>query len=345
MSTGSRSGVYPRLCGGTLWHCPARRRGCGLSPPVRGNLVAGRHQAGHRRSIPACAGEPWWSTADAVRPWVYPRLCGGTLYASYPDGPRWGLSPPVRGNLSQTWQYAPAERSIPACAGEPSRAAAEKGLSEVYPRLCGGTEPLEYRAVYKGGLSPPVRGNRKLSSKLGLMMGSIPACAGEPWMPPCPPKGQRVYPRLCGGTTWPSTSPRRWDGLSPPVRGNRRRTAPRPDRRGSIPACAGEPLATLLVLRAGRVYPRLCGGTGGVCCHGKRPPGLSPPVRGNQRAGVAAPLALRSIPACAGEPRPVGSPANRTQVYPRLCGGTAGRGGADENLPGLSPPVRGNLGA
>ena len=50
--------VYPRVCGGTMgWLLPTELSP-GLSPRVRGNRGY-RHSPGqHRRSIPACAGEP-----------------------------------------------------------------------------------------------------------------------------------------------------------------------------------------------------------------------------------------------------------------------------------------------
>ena len=32
---------------------------------------------------------------------------------------------------------------------------------------------------------------------------------------------------------------------------------------GSIPACAGEPFRANCIIRRGRVYPRVCGGTDG----------------------------------------------------------------------------------
>ena len=50
--------VYPRLCGGTNARLEMRLDADGLSPPVRGNLYRAVAGAPHRRSIPACAGEP-----------------------------------------------------------------------------------------------------------------------------------------------------------------------------------------------------------------------------------------------------------------------------------------------
>ena len=138
-----------------------------------------------------------------------------------------------------------ALRSIPACAGEPSRPWRTQTVPMVYPRVCGGTrsrccpipacagEPAPNHRVYPRvcggtppsatmGLSPRVRGNPlkmllpRLSPRVRGNHGSIPACAGEP--PPI------SIPRCA--------APNR--GLSPRVRGNRCEV-------GSIPACAGEP--------------------------------------------------------------------------------------------------------
>ena len=91
----------------------------------------------------------------------------------------------------------------------------------------------------------------------------------------------------------------------------------------SIPACAGEPCRCRGVDGGPAVYPRVCGGThvgGGTSAVA---PGLSPRVRGNHPAPVAATQSARSIPACAGEPRPGGSDDSRYSQ-------------------GLSPRVRGN---
>ena len=103
------------------------------------------------------------------------------------------------------------------------------------------------------GLSPRVRGNLPCFASYVTVIGSIPACAGEPaneifgrgnwgvYPRVCggtsPARFGRVYPRVCGGTTsliaWGSA------GLSPRVRGN-------------LAPTKREILA---------VYPRVCGGT------------------------------------------------------------------------------------
>ena len=66
------------MCGGTriIVYRPIRTKG--LSPRVRGNPNLERPFAEHRRSIPACAGEPAECPVESHQGWVYPRVCGGT---------------------------------------------------------------------------------------------------------------------------------------------------------------------------------------------------------------------------------------------------------------------------
>ena len=179
---------------------------------------------------------------------------------------------------------------------------------------------LQVRA--RDGLSPRVRGNRRVRQGVGVERGSIPASAGEPsangaslgWLP--------VYPRECGGTS--------------NVRGALTR------RPGSIPASAGEPPCAASCRAPCRVYPRECGGT----WRGRRAAptvsGLSPRVRGNQPAAVAMSVTFGSIPASAGEPAKGNLIADANMVYPRECGGTTVTGERTATKAGLSPRVRGN---
>ena len=176
------------------------------------------------------------------------------------------------------------------------------------------------------------------------MVGSIPACAGEP--PHCSGtcRFNRVYPRVCGGTHFPIYR------LAQTTR--------------SIPACAGEPWPRCRFWRPTGVYPRVCGGT--VClsicqvndlrvyprvCGGTRYvterefmiTGLSPRVRGNHKLPAIPGVNDRSIPACAGEPITFGATKEKEPVYPRVCGGTRPRSRPSSHASGLSPRVRGNL--
>ena len=147
---------------------------------------------------------------------------------------------------------------------------------------------------------------------------------------------------MCGGTGIGSVYQCRTHGLSPRVRGNPHRRHMLSSPRGSIPACAGEPPGTQYCICRSRVYPRVCGGTP---AHGDSPDGydgLSPRVRGNRLRRVQGRQAMRSIPACAGEPQEGGCVGERGWVYPRVCGGTFGIPANTDRAQGLSPRVRGN---
>ena len=93
----------------------------GLSPRVRGNLVTRCWVKKAVRSIPACAGEPPTSPSAYRLTWVYPRVCGGATELATKCGlDLSGLSPRVRGNPAPAGEPQDFDRSIPACAGEPS---------------------------------------------------------------------------------------------------------------------------------------------------------------------------------------------------------------------------------
>ena len=131
-------------------------------------------------------------------------------------------------------------------------------------------------------------------------------------------------------------------GLSPRVRGNQEQLADLVKAIGSIPARAGEPAPARHTHQHYQVYPRACGGTYYCLLCQRSVSGLSPRVRGNQVGQHAAALALRSIPARAGEPRSRLTVWHATSVYPRACGGTSACSAASASSCGLSPRVRGN---
>ena len=213
----------------------------GLSPRVRGNRLHHRQPGLHRRSIPACAGEPRRGQSVARQGRVYPRVCGGTGGNAHNAQTGAGLSPRVRGNPAGAFRWGSRGGSIPACAGEPGPAAGRPGASRVYPRVCGGTR-CGLKCWWKCyGLSPRVRGNLPLPEKRHRRGGSIPACAGEPVRVHTERRQPEVYPRVCGGTKEYAAVSVSGQGLSPRVRGNPSTASGPSCQSRSIPACAGEP--------------------------------------------------------------------------------------------------------
>ena len=229
------------MCGGTCLSAAVLLGDMGLSPRVRGNRQRRQSYRPATRSIPACAGEPRSFCAILRASGVYPRVCGGTYVATVGPPPKTGLSPRVRGNPAVLLAALLGGRSIPACAGEPWRKRFAAGLALVYPRVCGGTRACGSASILGKGLSPRVRGNPAVLLAALLGGRSIPACAGEPWRKRFAAGLALVYPRVCGGTPYDTDDNRNANGLSPRVRGNRRRQHRSGRQKRSIPACAGEP--------------------------------------------------------------------------------------------------------
>ena len=105
----------------------------------------------------------------------------------------------------------------------------------------------------------------------------------------------------------------------------------------------GEPREDAAIREARQVYPRVCGGTMWRLRSPVAHDGLSPRVRGNHTGDASGTVAVRSIPACAGEPSVAARSSAVARVYPRVCGGTATAGIWGLVWLGLSPRVRGNL--
>ena len=191
------SRVYPRAYGGTAHPRSTTRHRCGLSPRVRGNL------------------------RFTSRSPVYPRAYGGTG-GSMTFTPRTpGLSPRVRGNQGYSAKQHSCSGSIPARTGEPSAIGFLNTLLAVYPRAYGGTQARQISLARGRGLSPRVRGNRRVPAGRDRNVRSIPARTGEPPRPRCCTSIGWVYPRAYGGTPHALNQVGGVVGLSPRVRGNR----------------------------------------------------------------------------------------------------------------------------
>ena len=192
-SPGSRTGVYPRVYGGTAGQrATVWQGGIGLSPRVRGNLQPYGSTWNTLRSIPACTGEPWRMRPRRRARRVYPRVYGGTAALFLVEGVVVGSIPACTGEpRGATARLLRNQGSIPACTGEPPSIPGRLGWAWVYPRVYGGT-PLRW--------SSP---------------GGDPACTGEPGT-----TGRGLSPRVRGNPLLSRCS-RSWAGLSPRVRGNR----------------------------------------------------------------------------------------------------------------------------
>ncbi len=214
------------------------------------------------------------------------------------------------------------DRTIPACAGEPTGTMPNARTSMDYPRVCGGTPAIWCGVEQPYGLSPRVRGNRSRAGPRYCLLRTIPACAGEPHYDKGDVNHRLDYPRVCGGTVKGFAATILPIGLSPRVRGNLAGPPVSQDAGRTIPACAGEPATFSLYIRQYPDYPRVCGGTYGGWRFNHDASGLSPRVRGNRQPFGPGQSGHWTIPACAGEPIPAHRQRDRCSDYPRVCGGT-----------------------
>ncbi len=188
----------------------------------------------------------------------------------------------MRGNRVSVVCSLACMGSIPAHAGEPLRSCDAAPPRWVYPRACGGTCFTPSLRLVSAGLSPRMRGNRRVPGADSPLAGSIPAHAGEPQCVSRLPSWARVYPRACGGTSRVPAPRPVLTGLSPRMRGNHAVKATAPVLARSIPAHAGEPGHMSRPDHAPWVYPRACGGTADASRAAIPRGGLSPRMRGNR---------------------------------------------------------------
>ena len=172
--------VDPRVCGGASHLMRQYDQREGRSPRVRGSPPRRSAPRDPARSIPACAGEPAAPEEPIMPPGVDPRVCGGAKEDHPPSCGAAGRSPRVRGSRNGADAREGIDRSIPACAGEPTAGRWHWSTWRVDPRVCGGAPVQEAAAEKLSGRSPRVRGSRRSRSDGGRRYGSIPACAGEP---------------------------------------------------------------------------------------------------------------------------------------------------------------------
>ena len=266
---------------------------------------------------------------------------GGNVRLFGLNGGFWGLSPRGRGKRTSRMGAVGSLRSIPAWAGETRFSGQCAGPSAVYPRVGGGnrSQPFWWRTI--SGLSPRGRGKLEAVHELVQAPGSIPAWAGEtgPGRPAyC---GFGVYPRVGGGNDRAYPDIAGYLGLSPRGRGKRLLMVVLSLHLRSIPAWAGETSTAVKVAKVSSVYPRVGGGNHEQGREREIHSGLSPRGRGKLFRVRRHPLALRSIPAWAGETNTPGSWDNARRVYPRVGGGNApSRLTIRSNSP-LSPRGRG----
>jgi len=189
---------------------------------------------------------------------------------------------------------------IPACAGQTPAPRITARRCRAHPRVCGADigEPENYE--HNPGSSPRVRGRHALPGLVHLLLGLIPACAGQTMPRVCSIPRARAHPRVCGADAFASAA------------------STRPGR--LIPACAGQTRSPPASLCNHQAHPRVCGADG-CTGDGRRPDlGSSPRVRGRRLPRLVHLWTIGLIPACAGQTYNSKGKSAPVGAHPRVCG-------------------------
>ena len=172
-------GAHPRRCGEhpdvtyTSWSCG------GSSPQVRGTHLGARVVVVRQRLIPAGAGNTGTRSATGTRSGAHPRRCGehGSVGAYIVR--LGGSSPQVRGTRRRRRHARNGGRLIPAGAGNTCRSSSWASPATAHPRRCGEHYECIASRASSLGSSPQVRGTPWVLTGVGVIIGLIPAGAGN----------------------------------------------------------------------------------------------------------------------------------------------------------------------
>ena len=190
--------AHPRVCGENLRWVDKVGLFVGSSPRVRGKLQELHIGCAFRGLIPACAGKTSLFWVCWLAWWAHPRVCGEnpTHVADAVD--ETGSSPRVRGKLTYALEIKASGGLIPACAGKTSDPPISPLSHRTHPRVCGENRIGVTQPTVAEGSSPRVRGKRDFVTKVCLVCGLIPACAGKTPKTHTATSRYPAHPRVCG---------------------------------------------------------------------------------------------------------------------------------------------------
>ena len=211
----------------------------------------------------------------------------------------------------------------------------------VHPRMRGEHDSIHTIPTKARGSSPHARGTQQPSHLKPGVRRFIPACAGNTSRRKPRRSARAVHPRMRGEHF-------RWfeercgkRGSSPHARGTHRPAPGNPGGGRFIPACAGNTQFGTSKMPARPVHPRMRGEhrllINGLCLIG----GSSPHARGTLEGDLAAVVAGRFIPACAGNTVPGSGVPRIGTVHPRMRGEHGHFTGDSSLTLGSSPHARG----
>ena len=167
------------MCGEHTLVVMASLAGVGSSPHVRGTPDLRLVRVHALGIIPACAGNTRRHLISPAASRDHPRMCGEHFrIPSFSPAPA-GSSPHVRGTRRQGSGRDRTHGIIPACAGNTPVGWHHGWHAWDHPRMCGEHRHAGVGSMGSVGSSPHVRGTLDHCKSLLLVVGIIPACAGN----------------------------------------------------------------------------------------------------------------------------------------------------------------------
>ena len=209
---------------------------------------------------------------------------------------------------------------IPAYAGNTTRCQSCPPVIRDHPRVCGEHQLKANILNTYPGSSPRMRGTLVMCMKCGMLLGIIPAYAGNTSSCSPPHPCGRDHPRVCGEHYAKATENKVRSGSSPRMRGTRMSVTFSALYCGIIPAYAGNTGFLWETMWLDGDHPRVCGEH--ICANSTviHSAGSSPRMRGTPNESIGVIPKIGIIPAYAGNTKLTFSRLCATRDHPRVCG-------------------------
>ena len=186
-----------------------------------------------------------------------------------------------------------------------------------------------------------MRGKPRIGGAARMVLRIIPAHAGQTGRDRHSQRRQPDHPRACGANAIPTIPTTRTRGSSPRMRGKQEYTHPYGISGRIIPAHAGQTRRSRWRCCRCPDHPRACGANFAGNEAGWARAGSSPRMRGKHLAAVGDAVAVRIIPAHAGQTAYRSQGPSRPSDHPRACGANEARLASESHAFGSSPRMRG----
>ena len=250
---------HPRACGEHAGISLHDQGATGSSPRMRGTLTPALLASLRHGIIPAHAGNTICVPLRWIAPRDHPRACGEHLLFLLASASSQGSSPRMRGTHVGRIRNKQMRGIIPAHAGNTAiLKSCRLGIRD-HPRACGEHEMLVIISDGAMGSSPRMRGTLFHLNHSPLLLGIIPAHAGNTHGSTDHPERPWDHPRACGEHQGTEETLLKYVGSSPRMRGTPFTVEVDGLVMGIIPAHAGNtPPPFRLFFRCGD-HPRACG--------------------------------------------------------------------------------------